>query len=600
LFNRTEPCEICETFKVLKTNEPLQWDWVGPNGRNYDIYDFPFTDRDGSEMILEMGIDITEKKLSQDVLKKQAAIMDLAHDAIFVKDLDNKIQFWNNGATDLYGYDANEAIGKITHELLKTKFPEQLEKIKDILYNKGSWEGELIHKSIDGLIIYVASRWSLLRDEHGKPEVILEINRDITEKRIADENSRVLADQYRAILATTTDGFWLCDIDGSIIDVNDTYCKISEYTNEELTGMKIWQLETMKNDSDSLQHINKVMKVGYDIFETQHRKKNGVIFDVEVAASFWESRELIIVFVRDISDRKKSEKALLRASIYSRTLIEASIDPLVTISSDGKITDVNNATEAVTGYPRVELIGTDFSDYFTEPDKARDVYKLVFQKGTVKDYELVIRHRFGHIFPVLYNATVYRDESGEVSGVFASARDMTELKRKEFALRESERNMMEAQRIAHLGSWQADFNSDDSKWYNVKWSDELYRILGYEPGEVRSSFELLIERINPEYRHLLGNFDNDTEGRRLENNIDYKITRIDGVERELFAKTEFIYDDSGRLIRAVGTVHDITDRKQIERELKKSYQYTRSLLEASLDPLVTINSEGKQLQRLPA
>jgi PAS domain S-box-containing protein len=110
-------------------------------------------------------------------------------------------------------------------------------------------------------------------------------------------------------------------------------------------------------------------------------------------------------------------------------LIEVSLDPLVTIGSDGRIKDVNAATEAATGYAREQLIGTDFSDYFTDPEKARAGYRQVFRDGEVFDYALDLRHRDGHVISVLYNASVYRDETGRVSGVFAAARDITERKR---------------------------------------------------------------------------------------------------------------------------------------------------------------------------
>ena len=94
---------------------------------------------------------------------------------------------------------------------------------------------------------------------------------------------------------------------------------------------------------------------------------------------------------------------------YARSLIEASLDPLVTISPQGKITDVNEATVKVTGTPREELIDTDFADYFTQPDKAREGYQRVFSEGSVTDYPLTIRHQDGRLTDVLYNASVYRD-----------------------------------------------------------------------------------------------------------------------------------------------------------------------------------------------
>ena len=125
-----------------------------------------------------------------------------------------------------------------------------------------------------------------------------------------------------------------------------------------------------------------------------------------------------------------------QASQYARSLIEASLDPLVTISAEGKITDVNEATVKVTGVPREQLVGSDFSQYFTEPEKAREGYQLAFAEGLVADYPLTIRHADGKLTDVLYNASVYKDTQGDVLGVFAAARDITDRKRREAILQE--------------------------------------------------------------------------------------------------------------------------------------------------------------------
>ncbi len=127
-----------------------------------------------------------------------------------------------------------------------------------------------------------------------------------------------------------------------------------------------------------------------------------------------------------------------RASQYARSLIEASLDPLVTISPEGKITDVNEASVKATGVPREKLIGTDFSDYFTQPKKASEGYKKVFDKGFVSDYPLTIRHKNGKLTEVLYNASVYKDDKGSVLGVFAAARDITAEKAKELIIANKE------------------------------------------------------------------------------------------------------------------------------------------------------------------
>ena len=155
-------------------------------------------------------------------------------------------------------------------------------------------------------------------------------------------------------------------------------------------------------------------------------------------------------------ERNKVREDLRLSNRYNRSLIEASVDPLLTIDPNGKITDVNNSTEIITGFNRDELIGTDFSNYFTEPPKARSGYQKVFKKGIIQNYELEIKHRDGHITPVRYNASVYKNESNNVIGVFASARDISELKVAENNLKlkieELTRSNAELEQFAYISS----------------------------------------------------------------------------------------------------------------------------------------------------
>jgi len=124
----------------------------------------------------------------------------------------------------------------------------------------------------------------------------------------------------------------------------------------------------------------------------------------------------------------------------------------VTISAEGKITDVNEATSRVTGVARGDLVGTDFSDYFTEPELARQGYLRVFAQGFVTDYPLTIRHTGGELTEVLYNASVYRDAGGRVLGVFAAARDVTDRKRAESEV--TKQRARELDRLAELERFQ--------------------------------------------------------------------------------------------------------------------------------------------------
>jgi len=125
------------------------------------------------------------------------------------------------------------------------------------------------------------------------------------------------------------------------------------------------------------------------------------------------------------------------------------LDPLVTISTSGKITDVNEATVLATGIPREQLVGADFSNYFTEPAKAREGYQKAFTEGIVRDYPLTLRHTSGRTTDVLYNASVYRDAQGKVLGVFAAARDITERKLAEAIVLQ---NLARAEELARLKS----------------------------------------------------------------------------------------------------------------------------------------------------
>lgn len=144
-----------------------------------------------SELNRELEGRVAERTASLErqavVLNEQAALLDLAHDSIFVRDMNNRITFWNEGATRKYGWTAEQVLGHVAHELLHTKFPTPPEQVRAELLAQNIWEGELSHTRADGSRITVASRWALQRDVDGTPHAILEINNDITERKQAEE-----------------------------------------------------------------------------------------------------------------------------------------------------------------------------------------------------------------------------------------------------------------------------------------------------------------------------------------------------------------------------------------------------------------------------
>ena len=270
--------------------------------------------------------------------------------------------------------------------------------------------------------------------------------RDISEKRAAEldrlnESLRQSEERYRSLAIATAQIVWTTNPEGEVVEDMPMWRAFTGKSEEELRGWG-WVDSLHPEDRERTRAVWSEAVRARSVYETEYRirKSDGeyrhfAVRGVPVLQADGSVREWVGTCT-DITERKRAEEALRRASTYNRRLLEASLDPLVTIGPDGKITDVNEATEAATGYPRAELIGKDFADYFTNPQEAREGYERVFREGFVRDYALEIRHRDGHTIPVLYNAAIYRDEAGGVAGVIAAARDITARKRAEAELRQ--------------------------------------------------------------------------------------------------------------------------------------------------------------------
>ena len=226
---------------------------------------------------------------------------------------------------------------------------------------------------------------------------------------------------------------------------------------------------------------------------------------------------------KEHKERQKAVEALHAAYLYSRTLIETSLDPLVTISSDGKVMDVNKATEEITGVPREQIIGNDFSDYFTEPAKARRGYERVFSKGSVKDYPLAIRHISGRVTKVLYNAATYKNEKGEVQGVFAAARDVTKLSRTEEKLRKA-RISLESRVKKRTESLQAEVSERRRTEEALLLSEQNYRLLHDTmlQGVVYQNTEGKVISMNPAAVRILGKSPEEFTGHTSESDAEHR------------------------------------------------------------------------------
>ena len=262
-------------------------------------------------------------------------------------------------------------------------------------------------------------------------------------------SSRVLA----SIVDSSDDAIFSKTLDGIITTWNKAAEQIYGYQAGEIIGQPVSLLMPRDRANEMVEILERIRNgERVDHYETTRRTKNGATIVISLTVSpVHDSSGRIVgasAIARDITERERVQDQ----ARYARSLIEASVDPLVTISPEGKITDVNEATIRVTGVARDELVGTDFSDYFTEPDEARAGYRQVFAQGLVTDYPLTIRHTGGALTDVLYNASVYKDMSGNVRGAFAAARDVTAQKRAEREV--AEQRARELDRLADLERFQ--------------------------------------------------------------------------------------------------------------------------------------------------
>ena len=316
-------------------------------------------------------------------------------------------------------------------------------------------------------------------------------------------------------------------------------------------------------------------------YEAPRRRKDGQLICVSITASPLYDHAGALVGVSaiacDITVRKHAEKQAGVDSQYARSLIEASLDPLVTISAEGKITDVNDGTIRVTGLPRQALIGTDFCDYFAEPAKAREGYQAAFSKGSVTDYPLTIRHSAGKLTEVLYNASVYKDPQGHVMGVVAVARDVTLLKKAG----------EERSRLAAIVDTTMDaFIGKSLTGIVTSWNKGAARTFGYTAEEMIGQHvsRLIPEHLRAEEQRMLERL--GSGARAGVEPYDTLRVRKSGEVFDVSLTVSSVQDVDGRIIGVSSIARDITTQKH-------AAQYARSLIEASLDPLVTISPEGK-------
>lgn len=405
-----------------------------------------------------------------------------------------------------------------------------------------------------------------------------------TEKALKESEEK-----FRNIVETVNELIWE-------VDANSIYTYISPMTRRvyglepgEVIGKTPFDFmpkEEAKRVAGTFKKIL-ISKKPFSNLENIAQHKDGRHITIEVSGvPFFSPDRKFLGYrgtARDITGRKKVEEEIQRAAAYTRSLIETSLDLLVTIGPDGKITDVNESTERATGQTREELIGSDFPGHFTEPAKAKEGYELVFKKGSVRDYPLDMKHKNGSTASVLYNASVYTDESGKITGVFGAARDITKRKKAQEELRQAKEQAELITTVAPSAIFTV-----DKKQRITSWNRRATELTGYTAKEIigrKCTTFTLCPRGNECVLYA-------TDIKKPVTGREYTIRTKDKRILTISKNIGILKDKNGSIIGGIESFYDITEEKNLEKERKG---YTAQLEQKTRD-LEEANAKLKQAQ----
>jgi PAS domain S-box-containing protein len=614
---------------LTHVGQPMMWEFrkVRKDGRIIWVRETAKAVRFAASqrVVLVACEDITDRKRGEEVLQERANLLDLTHDSVFVRDMKDVITFWNRGAEELYGWRREEAVGQVSPQLMQTIFPAPLDTINEQLRTTGRWEGELIHTKRDGTQVVVVSRWSLQRDGDGNPVAILETNNDITERKGAEEAARAAKARFEGILDIAQDAIISVDSNQRVILFNQGAEKIFGYTQAEVIGRPLDLLLPQRFEGVHRKHIEDfarspdVARTMGQRREVSGRRKDGGEFPAEASISKLDlgSQLVFTVILRDITERKRTdallagEKRVLEMVAKGDSLGQI-LDSLCRLAEEqapnvlasillvehnvlrhGGAPSLPKAyTDAIDGVaigPCVGSCGTAahrgeqviVSDIATDPLWA-DYRAAALPHSLRACWSTPI---FSSEHQVIGTFAMYYRQPGSPSPhdqeIIGQITDLAGIaiqrKLAEEKLRQSEAYLAEGQALTHAGSWAWNVSTREV----IHWSEECFRIFEFDRERGLPSWEEWNDRIHPEDRDRRLTVIREAIRQWTGYEVDYRIMLPDRIIRHLHTVAHPVFGEAGDVAEFVGTVRDVTERKQAEQRLLAQHTVTQILAESA-------------------
>ncbi|MBD1945412.1 PAS domain S-box protein, partial [Coleofasciculus sp. FACHB-712] len=588
--------------QVLETGTSLEMEEVAPQDDGLHTYlstKFLLRNSTGTTYALcGISTDISDRKRTEEALQQQVQMLDLANDTIMLRDLDDRIAYWNQGAERLYGWAKEETVGQYIHAFLKTIFPQPVEEIKAACLRDGRWEGELIHTKRDGTQIVVASRWTLQREESGQPKAILEINNDITERRAAEETIRQNEERYRSLIVATSQIVWATDAQGQVVDM-PAWRAFTGQSEEQVKGWG-WLDAVHPEDRDPTARIwNKALETK-SLYQVEYRIRAADgsygyfwVRGIPVLAEDGSIREWVGVCT-DISDRKQAEADLQRtaadlarssAELRQQTsilqLVLNSMGEAVIVADEtGKFLLFNPAAEKMfglgSGDAPPDRWSTQYGLFLPDTVTVYPTADLPMTKAirgeAVDDVEMFTRHPgIPEGLWAKINGRPLKDDNGVLKGGAIVCRNITSDKQAQERLqqlaKEQERLLQELKNRQNALDESAIVSETDLKGTITYANERFCQISGYTQEELMGQNHRIV---NSGYHPK--SFFQDFWATVYRGGVwkgEIKNKRKDGSLYWVDTTVSPIFDTNGNIIKYIGIRFDITQQKEAADRLIK-------------------------------